>query len=384
MQRHHLSLALVGWVALGVAGCFEESIDPGPTADGGGGGGQAPSLGGSGPSGDGGEGGAPAPSPRLRTISGDVTWHVSFDDTAVAAGAIDCQYTRHYEGQEDASARWLCPSCEVMFRATVEMAEGLDDCYSQVSDAAPAAAEWIGYGGGRWHRSVEGPTTDQGSVDIQSRAITTKNVVKSLDALAGGKMSFHIEGGLALSEGEGDKLHGFVPPASYACGWPKSDAPPYEGDWTLSDGATVPDGLFYDACEEVVRLQDFAGSYLIIDMAARDCPPCRAMAGDEEAFVADMAAEGIDVRVITLLAPSLADTLGTTTTEMLQGWIDNYELTSPVLADRGWGLAMFGPLFGDPASYPSWVIVRPDLTVLGSGQGFADFEEHKTAIEADQ
>ena len=66
-------------------------------------------------------GGGMAPVPTRATVSGEITWTVTFDETAKAAGATDCTYTRQYQGVEDRSAPWLCPACEVMFRADVQI-----------------------------------------------------------------------------------------------------------------------------------------------------------------------------------------------------------------------------------------------------------------------
>jgi hypothetical protein len=108
------------------------------------------------------------------------------------------------------------------------------------------------------------------------------------------------------------------------------------------------------------------------------------MATEEEQFIADMAAQGIDVRMVTLLCPSLSDTVGTTTLPMLKSWIKKYSLTSPVLADRGWGLGMFEPAIGaETVGYPSWVLVDPELNALDFGSGFGGFAEIETAILAD-
>jgi hypothetical protein len=335
--------------------------------------------------GTGGEGGTGDPTmSTLETIAGDVTWTVTFDATATAAGATDCTYTRHYEGVEDASAPWLCPSCEKLFRADVTMPSGQADCFSQVSSTAPDAHEWIGYANGTWFRSAGITATPQGTATIDGTHVATTNTVPDLMAPAGGTMSFGVAGQLTLATTIGDPMNGFRPPAMYACGWPKSSAPAYTGDYTVVAGQTVPDGLFKDACGETVRLHDLSGAYLLVDMAAVNCGPCQNMASQEEAFVADMAAQGITVRVVTLLAPSLEKPLDPTAKGTLKAWISNFDLTSPVLGDRGWGLSMFLAAVGDSAGYPSWVLVDPNLKVMNFGTGFGTFDEHKTAILADQ
>jgi hypothetical protein len=377
------SVLLVG---LMVAGC-------GSDADGSGsggsptnqlGGGSAEGGGGSeGIAGADGTGGTVVPGADERfTITGDLTWDVFFDDAALAAGATNCSYTRTYEGVEDRSRPWLCPACEVMFRATVEMTAGLDDCYSQVSEDPPFEEEWIGYGDGVWYRGAP-LTTAQGMMTLEGNAITTSNEVLDLEALAGGTMDFAIAGALTLGAEMGDPYHGFGASETYACGWPKANPPPYAGDYTIVDGGTVPDGVFLDRCGDNVRLHDFQGAYLLIGMSARDCGPCQSKASEEEAFVQAMAAQGITVHVITLLAPSLANPLGNTTQAMLTDWTETFELASPVLADTAWGLSMFIPLFGDQVGYPSWVLVDPNLAVMDSGNGFGGYADIEAAILAD-
>ena len=264
--------------------------------------------------GDGGSGGTVVPTGSQQTISGDVTWSVTFDAAAQMAGAADCSYTRHYEGVEDWSRPWLCPSCEVIFRADVTMTSGEQDCYSQVSANPPAEEEWIGWANGTWMRGAGLQLSEQGTVTIDGVLVTNANQVTMLDAPVGGMMGFDVAGALTLGAQEGDVGAGYSAAAdSYACGWPKADPPAYTGDYTLAVGQTMPDGLFTDACGEVVRLHDFAGSYLVVDMSAIDCPPCQQMASLEEQFVADMAGLSIDVHVVTMLAPSLDDVLGDTT-----------------------------------------------------------------------
>ncbi len=374
------SLALAAYV-----GCGDESVDP---AGGGNNTGGSPSDGGSDavgagtPEGGGDTGGAP-PAPEAKTISGTVTWSVDFDEAAETAGATDCTYTRTYTAIEDESAKWLCPSCDAIFTAEVELSDGAD-CFEQISPGVPPLEnEWLGYEGTTWYRGGGVTMTQQGTLEIASDNLTLTHSVADLEAPLGGIFGFGISGSLVRGVTEADPLNGFHVPDTYACGWPKANLPEYTGDYTVVVGETVPDGLFLDKCEEAVRLHDFAGAYLMIEMAAIDCPPCQQMASDEEAFIAAMAEQGIEVYVITLLAPSLSNTLGKTSTDQLENWTENFELTSPVLADRGWGLSAFLPIFGEEVGYPSWVVVNPDLEVLQTGVGFGTFEDIEAIITAD-
>ena len=46
----------------------------------------------------------------------------------------------------------------------------------------------------------------------------------------------HVVEVVTTVEEEGDVMNGFNPPATYACGWPKVDSPPYTGDYVLAKG----------------------------------------------------------------------------------------------------------------------------------------------------
>ncbi|MFO0591985.1 MAG: redoxin family protein [Polyangiaceae bacterium] len=335
----------------------------------------------------GGTGGVTDTTPKpeaLKTLKGDVTWNVTFDDAAKATGATDCSYTRHYEATEDRSAPWLCPTCEVMFRADVTVTDGLDTCYKQVSSSMPSKTEWIGWSNGKYFRSPMGPTSEQGTAVVNGSTVDIANQVLMQPLMAGGNLDFNVSGQMTIGEIMGDPQNGFNPPGTYACGWPKANPPAYTGDYVLAKGAVVPDGVFLDKCNEPVRIHDFKGTYLVIDMSAIDCPPCQQMATEEEAFVTAMKAKGIDVQVITLLAPSLSDVFGVTSQAKLTTWTTKYKLESPVLNDRGWGVAEFEPAIGaDNIGYPSWVVVRPDLTVIDFMTGYGGWSEMQTRIETD-
>lgn len=325
------------------------------------------------------------PPPQMRkTLSGDITWKVTFDAAAQMAGATNCSYTRHYEAKEDTSAPWLCPDCETAFLADVTMTAGAADCFPQVSDTPPAKTEWIGYGSGKFYRAPGGPLNEQGTANVGATTVAMANTVPAADAPKGGMLSFDVAGMFTLASEIGDPLNGWEPPATYACGWPKADPPPYTGDYSLKVGGILPDGVFHDSCGEAVRLHDFKGTYLVVDMSAIDCPPCNTMAAAEEKFIADMAAKNIKVNMITLMAPSLSNTTGVTTKKQLDAWIKKYKLTTPILSDRSWGLSTFGVAIpADQLGYPSLAIVTPDLKVLSFESGFGDFAAIEAEIEKD-
>jgi hypothetical protein len=288
--------------------------------------------------------------PTSATIEGDLTWTVRFDASARARGAVDCHYTRHYVGVQVISEPWACPTCDFIFSAQVEMTEGLDDCYAQVSSTPPLAEESIAYGRGVFYRGTGsgGFVGPFGSTARARQGFTAYNTSEDNPLPRGGAADFEVRGAFTVGEqpGEPNGVSALEAPATYACGWPKAAPPPYAGPYTANDGDVLPDGLFLDKCEEAVRLHDFAGRYLVVDMSAIDCPPCRQMAAQENDFIARLAADGLEVQVISLMSPSLADPYGHTTTRMLADWTRFYDLEAPVLADRGWGPAMFVPLFG--------------------------------------
>jgi len=314
---------------------------------------------------------------RAHSISGSATWSVEFDD-----GTEPCTYTRTYEGLEDRSHDWLCPSCEILFRADVSF-EG-QDCYDLVSEGYPHAdVEWLGWGADVFYRSgtENYVLTEQGAV---GDSLEWTSSTDWLDLVTGTKVRFDIDGAFVKTpNADGDAYHGFGPPDFYACGWPKADPPPYEGDFAMGPGLKLPDGLFLDRCEQPVRLHDFAGRYLVITVSSMDCGPCQDMAQGEWGFVAGLAAEGIEVEAITLLAPTLDAVLDPTTTSQLDSWVDAYGLHGPVLADRGWGVWVAGEALGDGFGYPTWIVVDPGLAIIELDSGFRTWDRMATIIRND-
>lgn len=332
-----------------------------------GGGGDAASGGG------GGAGGNQAES-KLKTINGTLTWTVKFDAEAKAAGAVDCVYERTYTGQEDRSVPWICPTCDPMFRTSVVMTKGLDNCFkAYVSKTDPRPEEWLGFAAGKLYRTPVAAISANALGDIVKTAtgFTSTHEVKDepAEALGKGKLSFTIAGNFTVGETVGDPMQGWTAPDKYSCGWDKADPPAYTGDYKLAKGAIIPDGNMRDACDEPFRLHDAKGSYLVLIVSARDCPACKQMASADSDTVASLASEGITVKTITVLQQSLNDPFTSPSVTGLKAWAVMHDIKTPVLAERGLGTFMLLQQSSDKISLPSWIVIAPDLKVVAIGTG---------------
>jgi hypothetical protein len=327
------------------------------------------------------------------TVSGSATWGVDFSAAAEAAGYVDCDYSRSWSnGLEDQSTPWLCPTCGPrLWRVDAAVVSGREACYDRISANAPAEVEWLGVADGAFYRAnrLNLRLSEQGAVTGGDAAATLVNDTDfQFQDASGGTFdaTFHIEGALTFGTATGDPAWGMRPPAAYACGWPKRDRAAYAGDYRLDLGEPLPDGVFDDACGEPVRLDDLGGEWLVVDVAARDCGPCRVMAEGANAFVAGMAAKGVQVRTVTLLAPTLSDTLAITPTDQLVEWADGYALTDPVLADRGYGVWVMGEaaprVSGEDFGYPTWAVVGPDGNVRALHVGFGSWDAVAAVVDA--
>lgn len=311
----------------------------------------------------------------VERIEARVTWEASFPDGST------CSFTRHYTGREDRSAPWLCPECTTVWRADVSL-DGLT-CYARLTDAPPPEVEWLGTDGTRWFRSshVHGRLLPHGTASRTGDAVRLAHalVVEAAD----GAVRLSVTGGGVLGDAVGDPMHNWGSPSAYLCGWPSAQPPAYAGDWSLEVGEMLPDGWFLDQCGQPLRMHDLEGRYLVVDISASDCPPCQRMAATEPAFVEAMRREGLDVEVVTLLAPSLGAVLTPTPITMLSDWAEYFRLDAPVVGDRGWGLVVAAGALGDAFAYPTSIVVAPDLTVLDVSVGFDTWDRQAGVIRGD-
>jgi hypothetical protein len=319
---------------------------------------------------------------EVRALTGDITWEVDFDEAAEANGRTDCTYTRHYEAVEDRSTPWLCVGCDLVYRAQVEMTSGQAECYAQIAEGEPADVEWIGESGSEFRRTYleNYPLTAQGVRTDGFEGFTTLNEVDA-ETPEGDAFHFTIAGSFADRFERVDPMHGLHPPDdAYSCGWPRAAPSEYDGDYALAVGSLLPDGVFRDACGDVVRLWDLLGSYLVLHVSATDCGPCLQMAETEPELIEGLADQGVSVHSATLLAPSLAEPLVTADETLLRAWTDQFGLVSPVLADRGFGVFVIGAAAGEEFGFPASVVVAPGGEVISLELGFGGWGPFEGAI----
>lgn len=327
-----------------------------------------------------------------QTLTGSITWTLAFDEAAEAAGYVDCTYTRVYEQVEVSHQGYLCPDCRLVGAGSTLMTEGYEDCFLQISDADIDRPEHLGLGEveGALHLFRAGnlnvSLADMGAVvgEDGTYAVAWEDEGE-LDS--GGTMLLSAAG--ELVEGTAaDVLLDDVTGARtepYTCGWPLNSPGGPNPSWEVTDGELFPNVRLADQCGEPVDLWDFRGHYLVIDSSAPNCGPCQVMAEGAEAFKARMEAACAPIEMITLLNESLSAINKPASLETQQAWVEEFGLTSPVLADEGAAYALFPDYLGIESgmSYPAVIVVDPDGNVLYGSTGFGDWAEFEDVILAD-
>ena len=339
-----------------------------------------------------GEAGAPVLVEAAR-LSAEVTWTLTFDDEAVAAGLADCTYTRTYDGLQRVDVPHLCPDCDFIVEGTATMTDGLD-CYEAIFGASgPTRVETWAIRGEELLRTgaaqatpavlatFAGSSGDGSPLDVAWESDSAMTV--------GGNMHLEAVGTIGWAQdAETVLVDPFGPRAEpYACGWECNDPGDLVGVFPMTVGEVSPDFRLADSCGQDVSLWDFYGSYVVLDAAQSDCGPCRAMAAESEAFKQELRVDGIPVRLVSVLGNGLGDVLGTPDSAVVDRWIENYSLTEPVLADKGWTYALFPEFMesstGEEMGYPAWVVIGPDMRVIEGNVGFSDWSAVGDIIRAD-
>ena len=112
------------------------------------------------------------------------------------------------------------------------------------------------------------------------------------------------------------------------------------------------------------------------------------MAEDFTALQRELADEGVEIQMITLMGSTLSEWWITPAEADVQRWVEEYGWHGPVLRDRGFGYATFDEdleaLTGEDYGFPAWVLVDPEMkVVLGRiGYGDSSYEDVKEAIRS--
>lgn len=323
------------------------------------------------------------------TLDGSVVWTLDFDAAAEAAGYVDCTYARSYVAQAQIVDRgYLCPDCDLLTLGDGEMTSGYEDCYLQISDADAVRAEHLGLGdvdgaphffrSGLENLSLGDMGAIVGTADAFDVAWEDEGEVDG-----GGTMLLTAAGSFTRNA---DVVQDLADPEAaraepYACGWPQNNPGGPNASWDVAVGAPFPNVRLDDQCGEPVDLWDFLGFYLVVDASSPDCGPCQAMAADAEAFKARMAEQCVPVELITVLNASLGDVLAPADLDMRNEWADTFGLSSPVLADQGFGYAVMAAALQDEGiSLPTVFVVDPDGVAIAGQTGFGSWDDYEALI----
>jgi hypothetical protein len=309
----------------------------------------------------------------LAACSGDggarlATASLTLADTVALDDGSSCAFSAALDGVEDDSTPWLCPSCLTTYVAPLSFITGAD-CLSPLFPGGAPPSLLFGWSsdGHFLYGFGDSAAAPSASATVQSR----------------------------LGNAAGDRLHGQVPPPSYDCGWPSAARPPFSGSYQPQLGDPLPDAVLDDQCGQPLRLFDLAGNYLVLHMNQSDmpdyapCAPCQVAAAGQAQFEADMTALGIPTFVVSLLVPTNDDSELSPPQDRLQRWMMQEKVSGPVLADRGFGPTVVGPVAagGDATavSYPSLVLVGRDGTILWGSVGYDPmmWSDLETRIVAD-
>jgi thiol-disulfide isomerase/thioredoxin len=322
--------------------------------------------------------------PAIR-VDTEVTWTLTFDEEAQELGYEECSYSRTYEGLQFIDMDYLCPACDILVTGTAVMTEGFD-CYSQISsDPQEERTEvWgLDLDGSLYRTSLEqlalGELTE--FEDAGEGQVADIGWDAEYELTDGGMMGLVAEGELTWETDEATLL---VDPwmertEDYACGWPQDNPGTLELDYALAEGGTFPRVRLDDQCGDALDLWDLYGRWLVLDSSQPDCGPCQSMAASAEEFVAEMADEGIEVVVVSFLGAGLSAPYATPDEETHDSWVESFELTDPVLYDRGFTYALFPEFFeswsGEDFGYPAWIIVDPEMTLVFGNIGFSSWDD---------
>lgn len=314
----------------------------------------------------------------LATAKGTLTLNIDLGEP--------CTMTFTLDGIEDRSAPWLTLGATHSFRTASNVPS--NTC-PWTTDPREIFFGWSD--DGTFVGSlIDGFGAKLGTASVDGDSVTI--IVDVTIPAEGGNPGGTITGNATVTLGQstGDPLHGWRAASTYACGWPKGNAPAFAGSYAPALGDPLPDGTFVDQCGEKVRLHDLLGRYLVLQInqtAALGCPPCALGATGQKAFEEAMSTLGIDTLVVSLLVREY-DAGDAPSVEELSGFATSTETSGVALADRGFGRTITASVLSDELgfaqfAYPGYALVAPDGEILHAVLGFnATWADLKSRIEA--
>jgi hypothetical protein len=302
------------------------------------------------------------PEPEPQVVQG-ITGALSLEREALDPGDVNCRYTLEIDGVPDRSAPWLCPDCDQIFRSPLTFVDGSDSC--EWGDVDPGPDLFFGWDaeetlyfapGGYLELAAYGTAVLSGDI----AEITVDVVTNS------GNWHSTGSGSMDLNRGPDDVRDEWLPPESHRCGWETADSPEYAGDYSATVGEVIPDAVLRDQCDEPVRLHDLSRPLVVVLSVIDDelsCAGCAALASNQAAFEAELAEQGSDVLVVSVMIPSPDEHHRTPEASPLATWAEAKGTSGVVLADRG-----FGPLLYQAVRDSEHVFYRRPLSWTRTAQ----------------
>lgn len=334
------------------------------------------------------------PSRASRRLAGTGTWSIDFDVNLEANGYVDCSYDRVYPALvEQVGHDWQCPDCTWFATGESTVERGFEDCLALISSSEATRIEHMGIGEveGVPHLFRSGAENvllgDLGAITGTPEVGSTFTGAWSDDGeFKDGSGTFVLSATVSMTLDEDAETpweDPYLPREEpYTCGWSACNPGGPSPDLVLATGSVLPNERFVDVCGEEYDLWDAWGTYVVVDASSPDCGPCQSMAKEVGGFIEELAAQGVSVQWITLLNASLGSVNESPSADTLASWAEAFGQHGPLLADEGYAYALFAPYSGKESgmSFPTVVVVSPDMTVLGWDSGFSTEESGGTGF----
>lgn len=325
---------------------------------------------------------------QSRSLSSSTTWTLAFDEVAEESGLVDCSYTREFVGLEIVDQPYLCPDCEVIVAGYATMTEG-EECFTQISEASGSREEWWGlnaegqiFRGSTANLRLFAPSEQSFEGDLSGGTFTWGSV----NALsAGGELDLRASGEMTLQTTDTLLPDPWAERQTpYAGGWPQESPGLEEVSYELALGQRFPNARETDQCGDKVDLWDQGGRYLIVDISQYNCGPCQVMATDFEVLDQGLAADGIEIDMVTYMGNGLSDPLTPPPQDIVDDWQERFGTHGPLFLDRGFAYNTLHDFVEQQSEkdfgFPAWVVLGPDMEILHGQIGYGSYDDVEVMI----